>query len=146
DVFIAHPLFRTLAFIDVRSGPIPTENPSSVVPQRAVTDQEPAVLSIFAPHAPLGFKWQPTAQRLAALNLQRGQIFWMIDASESVRGHHIIQCEPGVIEKCPISMQDVPVRAEDADRDSYGIGDVAQLRFVLTQLLFHLRSFSKFLL
>src|SRR6185437_14875110 len=72
--FVAHPLLGPLAIVDVRSARIPPDDPSLLVAERVVADQEPAVLAIVASYAPFDLKWHPTGQPVGALVPQSGPV------------------------------------------------------------------------
>ena len=61
---VAQPLLGPLAIVDVRSTGVPAKDPSFLVAQGMVPDQEPAVLAIVAPQAPLEFEWHRAGQPL----------------------------------------------------------------------------------
>jgi len=58
NVFVAHPVFRSLAIVDVGSRGIPAHETLLFVAERAVTDEEPTVLAILPPCALFDFKPQ----------------------------------------------------------------------------------------
>src|SRR2546426_5039633 len=130
-------LLRPLAVVDVRSARIPTEDPSLLVAQGMVPDQEPAVLAIRAPHAPLEFEWQRTGQPLAALLLQSGPVLGMEQhwVAPGVRGQQLFHGEPRVVEQGPVRVQAMPVSVEDDDGLRYGVDDATQLLFALLERL-----------
>src|SRR2546427_8710322 len=56
NVFVAHPVFRSLAIVDVGSRGIPAHETPLFVAERVVTDEEPTVLAILPPCALFDFK------------------------------------------------------------------------------------------
>src|SRR5882762_7564147 len=58
NVFVAHPVFRSLAIVDVGSRGIPAHETPLFVAERVVTDEEPTVLAILPPCALFDLKRQ----------------------------------------------------------------------------------------
>src|SRR6185503_17960741 len=106
-------VFRPPAIVAVRSARIPPEDPSLLVAQGIVADQEPPVLAVLAPHATLDLEGHLAGEPPEPLILQSGPVVWIVQRriAPGVRAHELFSGEPGVVEHGPVHVQANAVRA-----------------------------------
>src|SRR6266576_902788 len=126
EILALRSLFGPLAIVDVDGRRVPTENPCLVVDQWTIPHQEPAVLPIVAPGAPLDFEGRSVRQSLTPGILEPDDILGMEEPTEEIAGQHIGHREPGVFKDRPVGVKDAAVRVQDDDGLSDGIEDLSQ--------------------
>src|SRR5882672_7693038 len=114
------------SIVDVDGRRVPAEHPALVVEQWSIAHQEPAVLPIVAPGAPLDFKRHAVRQSLMPGILEPDDVLGMEQPTEEIAGQHIGHREPGVVEHRPVGVQDAAVRTQDNDGLSDGIEDLSE--------------------
>src|SRR5437762_724465 len=82
-------LLGALAVMDVRSGGIPAREPSLLVVQGVMANQEPAVLTILQPHALLSIERHTACERPGAFVPHSVNVIGVIEARAKVRCHHV---------------------------------------------------------
>src|SRR5437016_1943736 len=126
EILALRALFGPLAIVDVYGRRVPAEHPALVVDQWTIAHQEPAVLPIVAPGAPLDFEGHSARQSLTPGILEPDDILGKEEPTEEIAGQHIGHREPGVLEDRPVGVQDAAVRVQDDDGLSDGIEDLSQ--------------------
>src|SRR3989442_209070 len=126
EILALRPLFGPLAIVDVHGRGVPAEHPALVVDQWTITHQEPAVLPIVAPGAPLDFEGHSVRQSLTPGILEPGDILGMEEQTGEIGGQQIGHRESGVVEDGTIGVQGDAVGGQDDDGLSDGIEDLSQ--------------------
>src|SRR5258705_9714856 len=126
EILVLRALFGPLAIVDVDGRRVPAENPALVVDQWTITHQEPAVLPIVAPGAPLDFEGHSVGQSHAPGILEPDDVLGMEEPTEEIAGQQIGHRESGVVEDSTIGVQGDAVGGQDDDALSDGIEDLSQ--------------------
>src|SRR3989475_9380324 len=126
EILVLRALFGPLAIVDVHGRRVPAENPALVVDQWTIPHEEPAVLPVVAPGAPLDFEGHSVRQSLTPGILEPDDILGMEEQTGEIGGQHIGHRESGVVEDRTIGVQGDAVRAQDDDGLSDGIEDLSQ--------------------
>src|ERR687891_2267549 len=85
NVFVSHPVFGSLAIVDVGSRCIPTHEASLFVAERVVSDEEPTILPILPQRSLFDFKRETACKGRPALLPQPLEILRMKDSCAKVR-------------------------------------------------------------
>src|SRR4030095_5587768 len=112
-----------LSVVDVERGHIPTIDPSLIIEQWIVTDQEPAIFAVLTQHTLLGLKRHGAFERLSALLAQPIDILRVEEPRAIILSLHLLQSDAAVvlqhrfigIEYGSISAQHVDISGNGAD-------------------------------
>ena len=142
NIFIFRSVFGPFAIIDVGSRRVPAHQTSVFVAERVVTEEDPAILTIFPEHSLLDFKRQAASQAFFAIFEHYLEFFRMVNSGAKVRGKHILHGEASIVEHFMVRVECVALRVQDDNGVGYSIGNPAKLPLVIKK--FRLRSFSIF--
>jgi len=130
-------LLGLLPIVDVRPGPVPTNDPSLVVLQWVHANQEPAVCAVLPQNTGLHLERRALRERSLSRVPQTLQIVGMVDhavgelgVEGNVREHVAV-----VFENRPVGVLVGHVRAQDEDLLGHDVEELAELVLLLPDLL-----------
>src|SRR3989475_3985827 len=135
QVFVAYPLFRPLAVLDVGSCRVPTKNASLFVVQGVVADEKPAVFSIFAQCSLLTLERQSAGQRVPTLMLPVYDILGVEEPAMKIVRHDLLCAHSRIIKQPFIDVENISVRVQDGNGLWNDIDNLSQFSFGFLNLL-----------
>ena len=121
EILASDAVVGALAIVDIGSGGIPADDRAVVVANRVVADQEPAILSVAAARAQLGFKRLTAHERPAAVRLGPRHIIRVEAPDVRIIGSDLFEAEPGVVEHEGIRAERRTIRPQDGDGVGNGV-------------------------